>query len=549
MFVSLLGPAELHDESGIAISVASRRQRQLLVALGLNNGKTISTDRLIDWLWGDALPADPVATLQTNVSRLRRLLDDTVVLSTETGGYRLTVGPDDLDIVVFEKLISEGRSLPSAELVNRTERALALWRGVPFSDLDNPTVAAERARFEAMRLDVSEMRLDALGVLGRHDEVVALAEPLVLAHPTRERVVARLMTSLYASGRQSDSLDCYNRLRQELVEQLGIDPSPELQKLEVEILQQRLALPDIDAGEQAMEPPVPISDPPVHSPPADDRLSQHIRFCVTDDGVRLAYATSGVGPPLVRAANWMTHLDYDWDNPVWRHWLRGLSSQHRLIRYDERGCGLSDWNVDVFSFSDWVADLEAVVDQLELERFPLLGVSQGAAVAIAYAARHPDRVSQLILFGGYARGRLSRATTDEMRAEAAMHVDLARIGWGTDDPAFRQVFTSHFLPDGSRELWDEFNELQRRTTSPKNAARFMEVFGEIDVAALAPQVQCPTLVVHSRDELRVPASSSTELASLIPDSQLCLLPSRNHLLLEDEPAWGLFLEEINRFLV
>ncbi len=567
MQLSLLGPAQLLNQLGAPVPLASRRQRQVLVALGLRHGEVVLTDQISEWLWGDDQPADPAAAVQTNVSRLRRLLDESVSLTTEVGGYRLAIDGDGLDLVRFERLI-EGARIAASEngdlvvVADDAAAALDLWRGMPFQELDHPAVSSERSRVELLRSEAIELRLGALSELGRHDEVIALAEPHVAANPTWERPVAHLMTSLYASGRQSDALDRYRALRDELVEQMGLDPSADLQRLEVEILQQRLDVPGAtaslhtsvssDASDASGGPDrgesiasVLTSSAPVT---AADSISQHIRFCRAEGGVRLAYATSGVGPTLVRAANWMTHLDYDWDNPVWRHWLRGLSNRHRLVRYDERGCGLSDWNVDDFCFDDWIADLEAIVDELELERFPLLGISQGAAVAVAFAARHPERVSQLVLVGGYPRGRLARATTPEAEAEAAVHVELARVGWGTDDPAFRQVFTSHFLPDGSRQLWDEFNELQRRTTSPENAARFMEVFGSIDVTDVAPLVQCPTLVVHSRDELRVPVTSSMELASLIPDSRLCLLPSRNHLLLEDEPAWNMFLEEVSDFL-
>ena len=197
---------------------------------------------------------------------------------------------------------------------------------------------------------------------------------------------------------------------------------------------------------------------------------------------------------LVKAANWLTHLDHDRETFVWRHWLEGLADHRTLVRYDERGCGMSDWDVESFDFDDWVDDLELVVDAAGLDAFPLLGVSQGAAVAVAFAARHPERVTRLILCGAYGRGRLLRATTEEERREAALDLEVARVGWGRDDPSFRQMFTSQFLPDGTREQWQEFNELQRRTTSAPNAVRFLETFAEIDVTDLAPKVDCPTLV-------------------------------------------------------
>ncbi len=282
--------------------------------------------------------------------------------------------------------------------------------------------------------------------------------------------------------------------------------------------------------------------------PADDRAPQQIRYCVSPDGVRVAYAISGSGPPLVKVANWLTHLDLEWRSPIWSHWIDELSSRHRLVRYDERGCGLSDWDVADFSFGAWVHDLEQVVDAVGLERFPLLGVSQGGAVAIAYAVRHPERVSHLALAGAYCRGRSARARTPDEREEAALDLQLGRIGWRHDDPTFRQVFASQFLPDGDRALWDAFNDLQRATTSTENVVRFLDVFAQIDVSALAPRVRCPTLILHSRDDLRVPRSQAQDLAALIPDSELRFLPSRNHILTAGEPAWPEFLGELDRFL-
>jgi len=283
-------------------------------------------------------------------------------------------------------------------------------------------------------------------------------------------------------------------------------------------------------------------------PQVPDELRQQIRFCTTPDGTRLAYATVGSGPPLVRAAHWITHLDYDWQSPVWRHWLVGLARRHRFVRYDERGCGLSDHNVADFSLDARVQDLETVVDDLGLEQFPLLGVSQGGAVAVAYAARHPERVTRLILYGTYAYGRLQRATTDEMRREAALQVEMVRLGWGREDAAFRRFFTSSFIPDAPPELWESFAELLRRTSSAENAARLMESWATIDVSEAARQVQAPTLVLHARDEIRVPVEQARVLAALIPGARFKLLASRNHLLREDEPAWSEFLDDVEQFL-
>jgi pimeloyl-ACP methyl ester carboxylesterase/DNA-binding winged helix-turn-helix (wHTH) protein len=282
--------------------------------------------------------------------------------------------------------------------------------------------------------------------------------------------------------------------------------------------------------------------------PVPSELRQDIRFCHATDGTRLAYATVGSGPPFVRAAHWITHLAYDWQSPVWRHWLVGLAKHHTFIRYDERGCGMSDHDVQVFSLDAWVQDLEAVVDDLALDRFPLLGVSQGGAVAVAYAARHPDRVSKLVLFGAYPQGRLRRAVTDEDRREAALQLEMVRLGWGRDDPGFRRFFTSSFIPDAPPELWDSFAEMLRRTSSAENAARLLHSWHEIDVVEEAKRVTAPTLVLHSMDEIRVPAEQARRLAALIPGARFVPLESRNHLLVPDEPAWPEFLREVDAFL-
>jgi len=291
---------------------------------------------------------------------------------------------------------------------------------------------------------------------------------------------------------------------------------------------------------------ITVAAPSPLEPPAAP-IEQEIRFCTTDDGVRLAYAITGSGPPLVRAAVWMTHVDYDLHSPVWRHWLTDLSAHHTLIRYDERGCGLSDHDVE-FSFDAWVADLEAVVDAAGLDRFALLGHSQGGGVSIAYAARHPERVSHLVLVNSYLRGRYLRAATETERRDAELQVEMAVVGWGRDDVAYRHFFASQFLPDGTPELWDAFAELQRRTTSAENAQGFFETYARIDVTELAQGITVPTLVLHARDDVRVPYAQAREIAAAIPGSRLVPLDSPNHLFLPDEPAWGVLHAEVERFL-
>ncbi|MCB0191761.1 MAG: alpha/beta fold hydrolase [Anaerolineae bacterium] len=275
---------------------------------------------------------------------------------------------------------------------------------------------------------------------------------------------------------------------------------------------------------------------------------QQIHYCQTSDNVRIAYATVGSGPPLVKAANWLSHLEYDWQSPVWQHWLTGLSNHHTLIRYDERGCGLSDWNVQDFSLDAWVRDLEAVVDATGLERFPLLGISQGAPIAMAYAIRHPEKVSHLILYGALFRGRLQRELTTQQIEEVQMFLQLIRVGWGQENPAFRQVFTSMFMPEATVEHQRWFNELQRVSTSPENALRLANSFNMLDARPLAPLVQTPTLILHAMGDIEIPLSEGKLAAELMPNAKLVPLQSNNHILLEHEPAWGQFLAHIDAFL-
>jgi len=276
-------------------------------------------------------------------------------------------------------------------------------------------------------------------------------------------------------------------------------------------------------------------------------MNQEIRFCTAADGVRIAFATSGAGPPLVKAANYLNHLEFDWQSPVWRHVMEELSSRHLLVRYDERGTGLSDWNVADLTFEKFVNDLETVVDALGLRRFALLGISQGGAVSLAYSIRHPERVSRLVLYGTYARGWKTRASAEEIALRQAMQT-LTQQGWGQDNPAFRQMWTTLFIPEASLEQMRWFNDLQRMSTSPENAVRLHREFGQIDVAGLLPAVTVPTLVLHVRGDGVVPFEQGRLLAASIPGARFVALEGRNHLLLSGEPAWQSFVAEVRRFL-
>ena len=277
-------------------------------------------------------------------------------------------------------------------------------------------------------------------------------------------------------------------------------------------------------------------------------MRQEVRFCSAPDGVRLAYAIHGNGPPLVRAPSWLTHLEFDWESPLWRHWLDGLAEGHTVLRYDERGCGLSDRDVEDLSLDARVADLESVIDAAGLERLDVLGVSQGGPAAIAYAVRHPERVDHLVLYGTYARGRLKREPSPSEREHAELMISLIRMGWGQGKPAFRRLFTTMFIPEASPAQMEWFDELQRVTTEPEMAVRIRHARNADDVTREAKRVTAPTLVLHAREDALAPFAEGRLVASLIPGARLVALESRNHILLADEPAWSEFRDELRAFL-
>ena len=276
-------------------------------------------------------------------------------------------------------------------------------------------------------------------------------------------------------------------------------------------------------------------------------MKQSIRYATTSDQVDLAWTGIGRGMPLVKAATWLTHLQYDLESPIWAHWIRFFGEHFHYIRHDERGCGMSDWKIEGLVLPQWVDDLECVVEAAGIDRpFALLGISQGAATAIMYAVRHPGRVSHLILYGGYAVGG-NKSDNPARREMYQAVMDVVRLGWGSDNPAFRQLFTSRFAPQGTQAQLDWFNELCRRTTPVENASALLAARGNIDVREYLPLVRTPTLVLHASHDQVAPLSQGKLLAARIPGAAFVELDSHNHVLLEHEPAWREFQQAVLEF--
>ena len=277
-------------------------------------------------------------------------------------------------------------------------------------------------------------------------------------------------------------------------------------------------------------------------------MNQDIRFCTTADGVRLAYAVSGAGSPLVMSATWLTHLEHQWRSLAWRPWLDAFTREHKVLRHNSRGCGLSDRNVGDLSFETWVRDFECVIDAAAFRRFSLVGTCWGGPIAIEYAARHPDRVSHLVLYGTYALGRSRWKDFPNEVEKARVLLDLTRLGWGQENHALLQVWSSQFQPGGTLDYLRSWSEQQRAATSGDTAARLLEIGWNVDVREAARTIKCPVLIVHPERDAAVPFEQGRLLASLIPNSRFVQLDSENHMPLADEPAWPRLLAELRSFL-
>jgi pimeloyl-ACP methyl ester carboxylesterase len=518
----LIGPLRIFRDGEKVALPQSKKTRALLGYL-VATARPHRRERLCSMFWD--VTDDPRAALRWSLSRLRPLVDGDGAsrLVAEDNSIAFRAAGADIDLYAMRALVAKGLESASTEdlLALANEAPGDLLEGVALPDFDEfqAWLIAEREEARQLQCKILEALLDRLA--GDPEQAIPHARHEVHLKPTDAHARARLLQLLIATGRDREA---------EQQVQTG------LQALSAAGVDDRMLREAWSKTERIVSPSVPKVE-----------LRQEVRFCKSKDGTRIAYATSGHGPMLLKAANWLSHLEYDWESPVWRHWNRAFAAEHTYVRYDVRGSGLSDWDVPELSFDRFVEDLEAVADAVGTERFSLLGISQGGAVCIEYAVRHPERVNALILLGAYALGWEKRASEKGLERYRAM-MTLIRTGWGADNPAFRQLFTSLFLPGGTLEQVRWFNELQRISATPENAARIREATGLVDVRHRLAEVRVPTLVVHVKDDAVVPHRYGLELASEIPGARFVSVDGVNHLVLETDPGWPRFLEEKRRFL-
>jgi pimeloyl-ACP methyl ester carboxylesterase/DNA-binding SARP family transcriptional activator len=525
--IKLFGGLEIRRDDELVPLPQSKKTRALLAYLILK-GTPQRRDALCELLW--EIPDDPRGALRWSLSKLRPLVngDDIERLTADRERVAFDRQGAQVDLLHAEEACAAGLAKLSDDDL---EAVCNMCRGSLLEGLDLPSQPA----FETWRLGQREKaRRIHIHVI---DELIARSDKRSAEH-------TRLL-------RRRIEIDPDNQAAHlQLIAHLA-STSPADAKTQAELSSRMLAdLGGLDEAKvkSALHGATAVLPTPRSAPPSrEPALRQDIRFCNANDGTRVAYATVGSGPPLVKTANWLNHLEFDWESPIWRHVFHALSSDHTFVRYDSRGNGLSDWSAEDLSLDAMVGDLKAVVDAAGVERFPLFAMSQGCAVAVDFAVRYPERVSKLILYGGYVRGWRVRADTDFAKQSEAL-ITLTRTGWGADNPAYRQVFTSLFIPDATSEQAGWFNELQRVTTSPENAARILSAFGEINVSDRLPRITQPTLVLHCRNDARVPYANGRELAAGIKGARFVTLDSPNHLLLEQEPAWPRFLAELRTFL-
>jgi len=528
--IRLLGEIRVLRD-GVELPLPSSRKARALLGFVCATDRPHRRERLCELFWD--LPDDPRGSLRWALSKLRSAIetDDVKHFVADRERIALDASGVDIDFVrIRNRLFDDPPFIPPAEL-----RRMADDLSYPFMEgLNNAGKDDFQSWLAAEREDGRLMATNVYRRLALHPElepkeIVKWARHWHEADPYHVDAARTLASALSAAGRESEAKTFAHDFKKTAAE-AEIDVS------------------DFDREDPKERPPIDVSVGEERDAfPRRQLRQQTIGFCRAVDGVRIAHASVGSGPPLVKAANWLNHLELDWGSPIWGRTFGSAAKNRTFIRYDERGNGLSDWEVDDISFEAFVRDLETVADALGLERFPLLGMSQGCAVSIEYAVRHPERVSGLLLVSGYAAGWRIGASPEERERREAVYT-LTKHGWGTNNAAYRHIFSQTFMPDAKPEELEWFDEFQRLTTSPENAVRFQEAFGNIDVRDSLAKVQAPTIVFHSRDDQRITLEQGREVATGIPNARFVPLDSRNHILLGHEPAWEVCRDTISAFL-
>jgi pimeloyl-ACP methyl ester carboxylesterase/DNA-binding SARP family transcriptional activator len=526
----------LRDRTRIQLP-PSRKTRALLAYLAVT-ARPHSRDRLCAMFW--AVPDDPRAALRWSLSRLRPIVDEPdharIIADRDSAGLdldRVTV-----DILSLRNAARHGTDSISTDALRQAAEALEgdFLEGFDLPDCHEFQNWCIGEREETRRLRVRLLTALVTRLENVPADALRYARTLSLLEPASEAAQATLVRLLRADGRSREAEEQFQRARQRLEEFNVVSNGALRQAAQVPLQADSRTGRDDRIATRA------------HADLQRARPAlQDVQFCKTSDGVRIAYASVGQGPPVVWLSHWLSHLAFNWESPILRHWTEEFAKDHTFVHYDQRGHGLSDWNIPTFSIDAFVRDLEAVVGALGLDRFALIGSSRGGPTAIAYAARHPERVSHLVLHGAIAQGWRSWGDDAEIERREAT-VTLTRRGWGQHNPAFRQILTSLLLPDATFEEMGWLSDLLQISVSAENAARLQHSSGDFSVLDLLPGIATPTLVLHCRNDGALPFEQGRLIASRIPLARFVALESRNHFLLPRDPAWTVFVSEVRRFL-
>jgi pimeloyl-ACP methyl ester carboxylesterase len=521
--INLLGGLSLYRQGSQVPLPKSKRTRALLAYLVMTK-RPHRRDRLCEVFW--EYPSDIKGSLRWSLSKIRALVNDPAVERLLADRERVSLQSQyiHIDVDILSQKLRE-----KCITVNALKAMLQELENPLLSSLDLPDQRLFQEWLIAERNEIDVMHCEVVAKLANHIDLSPL-EQLNWSRIWLEQDPYNVASA----GNLLNKLQNLNYSKE--YQRLSSDLTVRFKKAGIQWKREKNNLSVVDETSSRKE-----------SLTRDVLVRQKIKFCTAEDGIKIAYASVGEGYPIVKAANWLSHLEHDWNAPIWSPLFRNLAKNHQFIRYDERGNGLSDWDVKDISFDAFTKDLETVISVNKFEKFALLGLSQGASVAIDYAIKHPDRVSHLILFGGYASGWRINADDEIIKQREAL-ITLTSMGWGQDNPAYRQIFSSTFLPSANKNEHDWFNDFQRLTTSPENAARFLSAFGSIDVRHHLANIEVPTLIIHSINDQRIPIESAREMASIIPNAEFIGLNSDGHVLLGREEAAECFVDAIKEFI-